>query len=892
MDSKIPIIALISIFYITGLFGFYTGSQILYAFFICLFLIGFVAFNKIKPAFAFVLCLMFFLGYTNAKWQNKEYDSFSGLNSVNNLTLTGRVYSIPNVNNKTKTAKFFMGVYQAKFPVQNYPFSSKSRSEREFTPKNTKILVSIRDEFESYDKIKIGDIIEIRGNLRIPKPHTNPSEFDYKNYLKNKDTFSILYANKDYKRPFENKNSRFNPAQVDTESEDAIFKTISRPNIKTAKNKWKEIWWFSLQKLDITRDKIILKHSKYIKSPNLEVLGGIVFGDDAVNPPNEVKESFINSGLLHLLAASGLNVALIFSIWWALGGVLNFPYRAKILTGIGIVIVYTFMTGFPPSILRATIMLTLILVGKLMFKTADNLALVFFTGFTMLLFNPKLINDVGFELSFLVTGGLITCVEPICSKFKPQNLKFKEKIVKKIPKKLKMLRGFAYIFAPIPLLGMILVPLTAQMWAAPLQMYYFNTFTPMSVFANIAVLPFIGIISFTGFLSSIISPLPVLGDLFIKISSYILNPLISILLNISNYFSTLPFSIVKTPSPCAFQIILYYLIILTFILSVKKNFKKLSYNAVLGGMFLIFLCTFISVPNKNYEILAFDVGNADNFLIKTPKNKYIMIDTGKLPYKGVSGAKRITLEYLYDKNIRTIETLIITHFDTDHSGGTIDILENLKVKNVLVQRNTCDSENSCTILKYLKETGQNYRVAKDETVYFEKNLEIKTFTPKISGPDGHDNENSIMTLVSYHPKTRKTPNHALFTGDGGIKSINSIKKELPDGIKVLKVPHHGAKGVLNKEILQYLKPEYSIISTGKNQYGHPAPETIRLLEESNSKIFSTKDFGAIKFVFKGAEEEIYGYEASKNHTAKGKRTKITPKSEGEYHFDASLQIKL
>ena len=78
-----------------------------------------------------------------------------------------------------------------------------------------------------------------------------------------------------------------------------------------------------------------------------------------------------------------------------------------------------------------------------------------------------------------------------------------------------------------------------------------------------------------------------------------------------------------------------------------------------------------------------------------------MIDAAKLPYKGVSGAKRVTLEYLYDKNIRTLEYLIVTHFDNDHSGGVIDILENIKVKNVIVQRNTCDSVNSCNIFNYM-----------------------------------------------------------------------------------------------------------------------------------------------------------------------------------------------
>ncbi len=825
MENRITIIALISIFYIFGLCAFYGKCHIAFMCFVSFILVYFAAFSKLKPLFCVILNFIFIFGFLNAKFQNKEFDALSSINAANNTVLTGRVYSVPNVINEKKTAKFILGVYKAKI------------FDEAFIPYDTKVLISVQNDKEKYKDIRIGDILEIEGNLRKPGCASNPGEFNYRNYLKNKDVFVILYSN--------NKN----------------FKIISHPDIGLAQNKTKELWWDTLYKLDLTRDKIILKHKKYIKSPNIEVLGGIVFGDDAVNPPDTVKQSFINSGLLHLLAASGLNVALIFGIWWMLSGFI--PYKTRLITGILIIIFYTFMTGFPPSILRASIMLILILSGKLMFKAADNLALIFFTAFIMLVFNPKFLYDVGFQLSFLVTGGLITCIEPVCSKVKGVDKTYRKHFYEKLKKAdfpevldfnmwgEKFILAFLYIFSPISLLGMVLVPLVAQVWAAPLQMYYFNTFTPYSVFANIAVLPFIGIISFTGFITSIIGQIPYFGDFIIKISSFILNPLITLLLAVSEYFSKLPFSVIKMPSGQIFQIIIYYLIILTLIQCISNNFKKKKNNILC--IFLI-LCLFSSIIysvalkglNRNYEIIAFSVGNADNFLIKTPLNKYIMIDTAKLPYRGVSGAKRVTLEYLYDKNIRTLETLIITHFDNDHSGGVVDILKNIKVKNVIVQRKTCDTINSCNILKYMDKHKIKYKIARNETIYKEEgNFEVKTFVPdNPKKRNENDNENSIITLINYDK------NHALFMGDGGIKAYNSIKNRVPGNIKVLKVGHHGARGVVNKNMLDYLKPEYSIISTGINHYGHPDIKTVRMLENSGSKIYSTKDSGAIKFSFK------------------------------------------
>jgi len=827
MEKKISIIVPVTIFYIFGLSAFYAGYHACLACFCAILLIALCLVGKLSPKLCIILNFIFLFGFYNANFQNKELDSFSSINAVNNVKTKGRVYSIPNINKSKKTAKFFLGCYRAKI------------YGGDFAPKDTKILVSIQDDDEKYKEIKIGDIIEIEGNLRSPAAASNPSEFDYKKYLKNKDVFIILYSN--------NKE----------------FKVLAHPNIKEAKNKVKEIWWSTLQGLDLTRDYIISKHAKYIKSPNLEVLGGIVFGDDAVNPPDEVKQSFINSGLLHLLAASGLNVALIFSIWWILSGFFNFPYRGQLIAGIGIITVYTFMTGFPPSILRAAIMLVIILIGKLLFKTADNFALIFFTGLVMLLFNPKLLNDVGFELSFLVTGGLITCVEPICAKVKQQDTIYKKYFYQKLrkvdlPQFLgfdiwgeKVILGFLYIFSPVSVLGLILVPLIAQLWAAPLQMYYFNTFTPYSVFANIAVLPFIGVISFAGFISSILGLIPFFGDFIIKISSLVLNPLITILLDISYFFSKLSGSIIKMPSGQVFQIVVYYLIILNFILCLKEDFKKRRNCLILGFLAVILSGSIIygtisQALNRNYEIMAFSVGNADNFLIKTPKNKYIMIDAAKLPYKGVSGAKRITLEYLYDKNIRTIEQLVVTHFDNDHSGGVIDILENIRVKNVIVQRNTCDTINSCSILNYMKENGIKYNVGKNNEIIYKEGggFEVKTLipdNPKIKRED--DNENSVITLVNNNGS------YALFMGDGGIKAFNSVKRNIPKEIKVFKAGHHGAKNVVNKEMLEYLKPEYTIISTGINHYGHPNIETVKMIENSGSKIYSTKDSGAVKFSF-------------------------------------------
>ena len=183
MENKNYITVFITTFYVLGLCAFYTEKRLFFAVTVCLLLILLCYFNKLKPVLCLVLCFIFFGGFLNADFQNKKIDTFSSIQSADNTILKGRVYSIPAINKEKNIAKFYMGVYEANIQSEN------------FKPENTKVLVSIFDTKESYNNIKIGDVIKIKGNLRTPREATNPSEFDYKKYLQNKDVFVILYSN-------------------------------------------------------------------------------------------------------------------------------------------------------------------------------------------------------------------------------------------------------------------------------------------------------------------------------------------------------------------------------------------------------------------------------------------------------------------------------------------------------------------------------------------------------------------------------------------------------------------------------------------------------------------------------------------------------------------------
>ena len=778
---------LLSIFYISGLVGRFFEAEILTSVFIFILLCALVWFLNLDFKKILILYLVFFVGLIRANQSLNLPEILDELYS-NNAIVEGQIISSKNISNKNNKTKFYFKIKNAKISEKNYENI------------NTKVLIS--GDNELFKTAEIGDYVKIKGKLRHPTPATNPYQFDYQKYLLNNDVKDIIYADS--------------------------YEKIAEPDFKTDK------WFYILKQFEKTRNNIIEKHSKYIKSPRLEILGGIVFGSETINPDEEIKENFKNSGLLHLLAASGLNVALIYGIWWWLASLIRFPYNFSILIGAIFVIFYTFMTGFPPSILRASIMLLFVLFGKMIDRNANSLALIFFVGFLMLLISPKMLFDVGFQLSFIVTIGLVVCTPIIISKFDKLDKKYKEKY-----KKSSRIKKYFYsLFSPNAIASVVAVPLVAQLCVIPLQMHYFNNFTPFSLLANIAVVPFIGILSFIGFLSSILALIPVFNEPSIFVFDLIANPLLGLLIKISEIFASFKYSLITTMGLNIFQIGMFWLIGLIFILNLKNNFKNKKQIIILLTCVILFFGSFIQFKNNNLEIMMFDVGNADSFLIKTPKNKYIMIDTGKKSYRGISDAQMILNKYLKNKRISKIEKLIVTHFDLDHSAGVIDILKENKVNKIIVKDENAKTKTSKEILAYLKENKINYEIAKNnEIIYQEDNFIIKTFTPNLSD----DNESSIITLLNYKDK------NILFMADSGFKGYENIESNLPKNIEILKVGHHGARNSINKEMINKLKPKYALISVGYNKFNHPHYKTLEILQENDIKIISTRNYGFSKF---------------------------------------------
>jgi len=276
-------------------------------------------------------------------------------------------------------------------------------------------------------------------------------------------------------------------------------------------------------------------------------------------------------------------------------------------------------------------------------------------------------------------------------------------------------------------------------------------------------------------------------------------------------------------------------------------------KAIIAFSLLVFafLISLINLPNHNLETIAFDVQNADALLIKSPENKYFIIDTGKMAYRSGKGqAQAIILEYLKDKGIKNVEALIITHFDSDHAGGAVALIKNLNIKTIYV--NSLNDKSNLAQKIYQIGADKITLAQNNNTIYTENNLNLKTYMANLKGKD-FENENSIITLVS------QSNFDELFMGDAGISAFEKIKKYLPNQIEILKVGHHGAKNVVNKDFLGTTNPQIALISTGLNNYGHPNGVTLDLLKSHKIKIHRTDKQNSIKISKTTKKIYIYSF---------------------------------
>lgn len=557
------------------------------------------------------------------------------------------------------------------------------------------------------------------------------------------------------------------------------------------------------------------------------LLKGLLLGDRR-ELPKKVLSAFCDTGTIHVLAVSGLHVGIIAGIvWLILGVILRLRKELAVAITILVLILYSLVVGGNPPVVRASVMFSIVLLGKL-FKKPTNLANSIGTaGCLLLIVNPSWVFEVGFQLSFSATLG-IAILMPVFENWVP-------------PKALRAKFFGNWIVKPF------IVSLSATFGTLPFIAHHFHRVQIISPLANLVVVPPLSLILGWALAGTIFGAIPLFPFLFLsKIFFYASWVFLKFMLFAVDSFSRLSFAYLPFPHFDFWWILLYFAVIAISIKILKNRWSLPIFISIIAILITIgyFLANHAFRDEK--RITFFDVGQGDCALIEFGDGREMLIDGGP-----PGNASFCVAPYLRAMGLRSIDAVVLSHPDADHLGGIAELMDDFRFDMLLIPFNTATTEGYRSFLGRAESLKIDIILA-NPSLKLDKFPEIEFLSPDtfLVSSDGSLkvklNEASIVKMLSFGDAK------ILFTGDIGIPTEAHLVENRPDlECDVIKVPHHGSKNSSSLKLIESSTPMLAVISAGQgNRFGHPTQKALDNYRKFGSDIARTDIQGAIIITFR------------------------------------------
>lgn len=548
-----------------------------------------------------------------------------------------------------------------------------------------------------------------------------------------------------------------------------------------------------LEGLSSLRRKAMVFAKTFFPQPMSNYMTGLLFG--ALDTDFEEMSNLYSSlGIIHLFALSGMQVGFFLEAFRKILLRLGLTVEQVNLLQYPFSLLYAGLTGFSVSVVRSLVQK---LLGQAGLKGLDNFAL---TLVVLSLFMPNFL---------LTAGGVLSCAYAfILSMIDVEDLPAWKKVA---------------VESSLLSLGIL-----------PILMFYFAEFQPWSL-----PLTFLFSFIFDILLLPLLSILFLLGPL-VKIGqvNFLFEGLESLIRWVGNLASR-PL-VLGQPN-------IYLLLALLITLALLYDFRKKVKTRLILAFLVVSLLFLVKHPLQN-EITVVDIGQGDSIFLRDMLGKTILIDTGgrvevgqKEPWQErvkSANATRTLTPYLKSRGVGRLDSLVLTHTDTDHMGDMLEVAENFQIGEIYISPG---SLSKSSFVKKLDQIKAKVHVVKlgDSLPIFDSQLEV--LYPSHMG-DGGNNDSIVLYGEFFKTKF-------LFTGDLEKEGEEELMRDFPQlKVDVLKAGHHGSKGSSSLAFLDQLEAKVALISAGKNnRYKHPHKETLERFEERGMRVYRTDQEGAIRF---------------------------------------------
>jgi len=652
-----------------------------------------------------------------------------------------------------------------------------------------------------YPEYRYGDRLEVAGLLETPPEF---EDFSYRDYLARQGVHSLVRR-----------------AQITLlgHDEGSLF--------------WRTIYAFK------ARAQRTIAH--ILHEPQASLLTGILLGIES-SIPGDLLADFGATGTTHIIAISGFNFAIIAGLLSGLGMRLWGRARAFYFALAGIVL-YMLFVGPSGAVVRAAMMGGLYAWGVHLGRRSDALNSTLAAAWLMTLYNPNWLWDLGFQLSFAATLGLVLFTEPLQRRFT------------------------ALLDRPLPstwvrpvsafLNDTLVVTTAAQITTLPIILYNFRQLSLVTLLTNLLILPTQPAVMLWGGLATLA------GLFWLPLGQavgWVTWLFLAYTIEMVEWTAAAPYASVSLGRVSAAVVWVYYGLLLAGVWMLAQDEHKrntwwaglthrLPVKAVMGGLVVLSVLVWVAVgglPDGKLHVVFFDLGQGDAIFIQSPGGQQILVDGG--PDPATLLARLGEQMPFWD---RSLDLVILTHPDADHLTGLVPVLERYRVAQVFDALQPCRNTTCDRWQALLAEKDVPVLDSRNGTqVTLDGGVTLSVLHPGpnwVADSGTNSNNNSIVTRLVMGQISLLLP--------GDIEA--EVERELvqsgqPLASTVLKAPHHGSDTSSSLAFVEAVHPQLVVISVGQgNRFGHPSPEVLARL--ASYIVLRTDERGSIEITTDGQQ---------------------------------------